>query len=128
MGKHSILIIKNENKEYLQKYIDNWSSYLFLNCKLKDYTDIETVRKYIKEELGVTDFKVDFVAYKIHNKFSQKDKIIKEYIHYFFNVKINEEYTLKEGFKWFSMEELENDKRIMEVNSDIVGHVKKLKL
>ena len=128
MGKHSIIVVKNENNEYLQKYIESWSSYLFLNCKVSNYTDIETIKKYVSEELGVTDIEVNYVDERTHSKFSEKDKIVKEYIHYFFNVVINEEYNLPEGFKWFSIEDMENDERIMEVNSDIVGYIKELKM
>lgn len=36
MSTHAIIIIKNENDEYLQCYDERWNSYLFLNCKLYD--------------------------------------------------------------------------------------------
>ena len=36
MGKHAIIVIKNEKNEYLQYYDKRWNSYLFLNCKMND--------------------------------------------------------------------------------------------
>ena len=58
---------------------------------------------------------------------------MKEYHHYFFKVDIksdipfmNEETLNINGkqFKWFSYNELETDKRIQEVNSDVVSYIK----
>lgn len=35
MGKHAIMVIKNNKNEYLQYFDNKWNSYLFLNCKKK---------------------------------------------------------------------------------------------
>ena len=36
MHKHSIIIIKNEENEYLQYFDKKWNSYLFLNSKMNN--------------------------------------------------------------------------------------------
>lgn len=128
MGKHSIIVIKNNNNEYLQKYIDSWNSYLFLNCKVKDEEDIDTIKKYIKDELNVDDIEIKYIDQRTHRKFSEKDKIEKEYTHYFYKVEIKEEYVLPSNYKWFSMDKLKQDERIMSVNSDIIGYINDLEL
>lgn len=35
MGKHAIIVIKNNRHEYLRYFDNKWNSYLFLNCKNK---------------------------------------------------------------------------------------------
>lgn len=34
--KHAIIIIKNDEGDFLQYFDDIWNSYLFLNCKISD--------------------------------------------------------------------------------------------
>ena len=41
MGKHAIIIIKNEKDEYLQYFDEKWNSYLFVNCKMKNKDDLD---------------------------------------------------------------------------------------
>jgi len=132
-NKHAIIIIKNSNDEYLQYYDEKWNSYLFLNCKIDNQFDIEKIKNEVKQKLNISEIKVSYIMNKIHTKFSESDKINKEYHHYFFTVIIkntNEQMLNKEfninniKFKWYSYEELLADKRIQKVNSDIVGFVK----
>ena len=115
MNTHSIIIIKNEKNEYLQYYDKKWNCYLFLNSKMEN------------------DVEISFVGEKIHKKFSESDKIEKEYQHFFYKVNILkniEEFNKKEfqcfniKYKWFSFKEFENDERIQKVNSDIIQFVK----
>ena len=52
MGKHAIIIIKNNNNEYLQYYDNIWKSFLFLNCKLFDDKENENnIKKLLEEKL-----------------------------------------------------------------------------
>jgi len=131
--KHAIIIIKNSNNEYLQYYDERWNSYLFLNCKIENQFDIEKIENEVKRKLDVSEIKVSYIMDKIHTKFSESDKIDKEYHHYFFTVIIenkNEQMLRKEfiinniKFKWYSYEQLLRDERIQKVNSDIVNFVK----
>lgn len=139
MGKHAIIVLKNKEDKYLQYYEKNWNSYLFLNCKMNDLEDFESINNKIKELLNIesSDYECVFIGEKVHRKFSEKDKIEKEYTHYFYKIKLLEDFAfLNENefeisnvkYKWFSYDELKNDKRIQEVNSDIVGFIKEFDL
>lgn len=135
-SKHAIIIIKNNNNEYLQCYESSWKSYLFLNCKVKEEKDLEPVKTCIKEKLGVESQNITYLFNKIHSKYSVKHQKMREYEHYFYLVDIDtktleakKEFSLNDNkFKWFRMEELENDSRIQEVNSDIVKFIKEAKI
>ena len=135
-SKHAIIIIKNNNNEYLQCYESSWKSYLFLNCKVKEEKDLEPVKTCIKEKLGVEPQNITYLFNKIHSKYSVKHQKMREYEHYFYLVDIDtkaleakKEFELNDNkFKWFRMEELENDSRIQEVNSDIVKFIKEAKI
>ena len=135
-SNHAIIIIKNNNNEYLQCYESSWKSYLFLNCKVKDENDLEPLKTCIKEKLGVEPQNITYLFNKIHSKYSVKHQKMREYEHYFYLVDIDtktleakKEFELNDNkFKWFRMEELENDSRIQEVNSDIVKFIKEAKI
>ena len=107
MNTHSIIIIKNEKNEYLQYYDKKWNCYLFLNSKMKNKEDIESIYNEIKEMLNIEkeDVEISFVGEKIHKKFSESDKIEKEYQHFFYKVNIlkNIEEFNKKEFQCFNI-------------------------
>lgn len=131
--RHAIIIIKKDN-EYLQYYDERWNGHLFLNCKLKDENDISKIKEEARKVLGPNKkIKVNYLWDIVHTKFSESAKIYKLYRHYFFDVNtkylpeymLEKEFTLNQiKYRWFSMEELESDPRIQEINSDIVGWIK----
>ena len=88
MNTHSIIIIKNEKNEYLQYYDKKWNCYLFLNSKMENKENMESIYNKIKEMLNIEkeDVEISFVGEKIHKKFSESDKIEKEYQHFFYKV------------------------------------------
>lgn len=106
MNTHSIIIIKNEKNEYLQYYDKKWNCYLFLNSKMKNKEDMESIYNEIKEMLNIEkeDVEISFVSEKIHKKFSESDKIEKEYQHFFYKVNIlkNIEEFNKKEFEYFN--------------------------
>ena len=130
-SKHAIIIIKNEKDEYLQYYEESWHSYLFLNCKCENNKDIAKISDTVLEKLGIKPLKIDYLFTKIHSKYSVKHEKIREYEHYFYLVDIGTEFIDKKEFvinntkfKWLSMEELENDPEIMQINGDIIEFIK----
>lgn len=138
MSEHTIMIIKNDKNEYLNYYDARWNSYLFLNNKVIGQLDDNVQKLFVANKLNISEDKVEvtLVYEKIHTKFSESAKRNKEYHHYFYDVKIRElpiamtdkEFSINEiNYKWFSMKELEADKRIQEVNSDIVTMIKDLR-
>lgn len=135
--KHAIIIIKNKQDEYLQYYDERWNSYLFLNIKiLENFTDQDiTDHLTNKLKLSNNNLKCNYLTDIIHKKYSESAKKEKEYHHYFFNVDIEDipsiikqkEFSINNiKYSWYSIKELENDKRIKQVNSDIVNIVKEL--
>lgn len=136
ISKHSIIIIQNNKNEYLQYYDKDWKSYLFLNCKMPNGEDNKKVINKVVEALNIEKELIEatYCDCKRHKKFSQSAKKEKEYIHYFYKVKINQEIENNEfeingvKYKWFSHDELLHDKRIQEVNSDIVQFVNEINI
>lgn len=139
MGKHAIIIIKNENNEYLQYFDERWNSYLFLNCKMENKDDIDSIFKQVLNKLNISsnNIKMFFIGEKTHKKFSESDKVEKEYTHYFYKTDLlfqsdmyrkNEFELLNIKYKWFSYKQLKNDERIQLVNSDIINYIKEFGL
>lgn len=122
--KHAIIIIKNNEGKFLQYFDDIWNSYLFLNCKISDEKNKQYIESAISEKFGIKIKNINLIMDKVHSKFSEKDKIVKEYHHYFYNAILDENnFNENIKIKYFSYEELLEDKRIQEVNSDIVKFV-----
>ena len=139
MGKHAIIVIKNEKNEYLQYFDEKWNSYLFIYCKMENRDDVSSIDRELKQSLGISkeDINLFFTGERIHRKFSQSAKIEKEYQHYFYKIELlkpikqfkqKEFEHLDKKYKWFSFNELTKDERIQEVNSDIVGYIRELNL
>ena len=132
MGIHSIIVIKNKKGEYLQYFDQRWKCYLFLNCKLPNGEDNKIVKEKISEAFNIDDGKINVVlkGEKRHRKFSESAMKEKEYIHLFYEAKIDMEMVDKSfningiQYKWFSYSELLQDERIRKVNYDIIEYVK----
>lgn len=124
-NKHALIIIKNNDGGYAQYYDKEWSSYLFLNCKIEDENDIEFIKNEIDNKFNITIEDIQLEKDIIHSKYSVKHKKVREYHHYFYVATIKK---TNENIKYFSYDELLNDKRIQEVNSDIVSMIKELNL
>ena len=126
MSIHAIIIIKNKDK-YLQYYDERWDSYLFPNMKLKkQFTDIDII-EYVENNLNKKVIDCTFIKNIIHSKYSVSHKEVREYNHYFYLVNIDN-YDFDSNYKFFSIDELKNNKRIMEVNSDIVSYIEEMNL
>ena len=137
--KHAIIIIENNKNEYLQYYDERWKSFLFLNCKLVGDVENKNIIDDLVNKLHLNNNKLEckYLTDKIHKKYSECAKKEKEYHHYFYNIDIkNMPIIMKQKnfsidnvkYSWYTLEELEQDKRIQEVNSDIVAYIKKLKI
>ena len=125
--KHTILIIKNKDK-YLQYFDERWNSYLFLNTKVQGSVNEKELIKFIEERFNIKDVTVEYKFDKVHSKYSPTANKEKTYHHYFYKVNLNLEdndFKINDiDYKWFTMDELETDKRIQEINSDIVSFIK----
>ncbi len=125
--KHTILIIKNKGK-YLQYFDSRWNSYLFLNTKVHGNVNEKELIKFIEERFNIKNVTVEYKFDKVHSKYSPTAKKEKTYHHYFYLVNAHlpeEDFTIDSiDYKWLSMNYLETDKRIQEMNSDIVSFIK----
>lgn len=139
MGRHAIIVIKNNKNEFLQYYDNRWDSYLFLNCKLGEEHNEEYVKNEVSEKLDILEDRIEckYLNDIIHTKYSESAKKDKEYHHFFYEINIKEipecmrkkEFILNDiKYSWYSIKELEKDDRIQKVNSDIVGFVKEMTL
>ena len=139
MGKHAIIVIKNKKDEYLQYFDDKWNSYLFLHCKMENKDDVKSIINEVKKCFAVSDecIQCSFVGEKTHKKFSESDKIEKEYTHYFYKVELLEpieefskdEFEISDReYQWFTYDELLQDRRIQKVNNDIVNYIKEFNI
>lgn len=132
---HQILIIKNKNNSVLQYYDMNWNSYLFPNKKPNQIPYLTDIENYINNLFKVNDTECRYLGQLLHKKYSQKDKIIKEYQHFFYLISstqllsnyTNTEFELNNmKYKWFSLDELCNNNEIYAINGDIINKVKEL--
>lgn len=140
---HSIVLIKdtfhsNDNR-FLVYYDARWDCRLFLNYATitSDLElDQQNIAKHLQMELKVSQDNLEgaFAFEKVHEKYSVSAKENRCYRHRFyqflikqFDEKIEQDSFEIDGkkFYWMSIAEMEQDKRIMEVNSDIVSMVKK---
>ena len=136
MGEHAIIVIKNKKSEYLQYFDEGWNSFLFLNCKLPNGNDEKIIKNKVSNEFNLNNevIEVYYVGNKKHTKFSETAKREKEYIHYFYKIDLNtrfEENNFEmngKKYKWYSYKDLLEDKRIKQVNSDIVKFIKDFNL
>ena len=136
MGIYAIIVIKNKKEEYLQYYDEIWKSYLFLNCKLPNGDDSVAVIDHISKMLDIDKefINVSSIGKKQHKKFSESAKKEKEYIHYFYDMKLDvklpdNEFELNNVmYKWFSYSDLMKNERIQKVNSDIVQFIKEFNM
>lgn len=137
MNKHAIIVIKNKDNEYLQYYDNRWDSYLFLNYKLNDNFNNEIIINFVSNKLNISkeDILCKYISDKIHTKYSVSYGKEKQYHHFFYEVEIknipnvmnNKQFEINDiKYVWYSYEYLINNKRIQEVNSDIVGFIKEL--
>lgn len=133
--RHAIIIIRNDKGEYLQYFDERWNSYLFLNCKIKDEFDTKSIENEVYLKLNMRLKKIEYKMDRIHVKFSESDKINKEYHHYFYVVEVEnlssiadkKEFKInKTNFKWYFYDEFLQDERIQKVNSDIIGFIKEI--
>lgn len=134
----SIIVIKDTFNKYPNRfllYYDNrWDCNFFINYKTID-DNINNIKIKLSNELKVDKkyIEVNFKRVEIYRKYSVSDKIDKYYEHKFYYVKINKYKNILrqnnfqiDGKKycWMTISEMENDKKILEKNMDIVNIVK----
>lgn len=127
----SLLAIKNTSGQYLQKYDVRWKSWLFPYVRSTE-DNKDNVDHYISQLLGV-EVETKYVTYAKHCKYSVSDEVYKIYNHKLYKLllqsipknMVNETFEIDgDKYRWMSVQAMENDERIMEINDDVVAFVK----
>lgn len=139
----SIMGIRDSYNEYANRFLlyydTRWKCYLFPNGKSSE--DEEKNEQYLKRDISNSlkispeAVRIERIGERIHQKYSVSDQIMKLYHHTFYELHVAEfpeearktEFVIDgKSFRWMSIAEMEKDKRIQEVNRDIVEIVKEL--
>ncbi len=122
MTKHAIILIKKDN-QYLQYKDERWDSLLFPNTKIFDNPE-EDIKKELKQKFSIEITNLIYLTDKIHTKYSVSHQEFREYHHFFYQAEIKE--PIPNNFEFYSIEELEKNKRVLEVNKDILDFIKEI--
>ena len=124
----TLLAIKSNTDQFLLRYDDRWKCWLFPYVRSSNSHNKDNADHFASEILRKTS-DARYVADTTHCKFSESDEVYKIYHHKLYevaNVDENLIYELQSDtkYRWMTMEEMENDERIMSVNDDVVAFVK----
>lgn len=136
--QHSIVLIKddfNKNSNRFLVYQDSrWGCKLFVNFHTlgNDSQNISNINRHIEAELKAKPKNCVYLFDKTHSKYSVSARREKYYHHKFYKLALTPNKQIRQDsftidgktFFWMSIAQMENDKDIMEKNSDIVGFVK----
>lgn len=126
-----LLAIKNTSGQYLQKYDDRWESWLFPYIRSTE-DNKDNVDRCVSRLLGV-EVETKYVTCAKHCKYSVSDEVYKIYSHKLYKCllesipknMVNETFEIDGNkYRWMSVQEMESDERIMEINDDVVAFVK----
>lgn len=135
---HSIIVIKDTFNEFSNRFLvyndTKWDCKFFLNYKENNNNE-SYIKEHLSNELNIPGdcINLKYVTSKIHEKYSESDKMNKIYSHKFYLADIVDfsEILKKDVFEidgrtyyWMSMSELESDQNVLKKNSDIVSYVK----
>lgn len=127
----SLSLISNENR-FLLKYDRRWKCYLFPYTRTKLENDKEFVQDCFFKLTGINKA-CDKVLEHEDTKYSYSDGFEKTYSHtyYLFNLDIGKSILSrknsfkigKDNYRWFTIQEMRENKKIEERNSEIVTFV-----
>ena len=135
---HSIIVIKDTFNEFSNRFLvyndTKWDCKFFLNYK-ENINNESYIKEHLSNELKIPGdcINLKYVTSKIHEKYSENDKMNKIYSHKFYLADIVDfsEIMKKDVFEidgrtyyWMSMSELESDQNVLKKNSDIINYVK----
>ena len=115
----------------MQKYDDRWESWLFPYIRSTE-DNKDNVDRCVSRLLGV-EVETKYVTCAKHCKYSVSDEVYKIYNHKLYKCllesipknMVNETFEIDGNkYRWMSVQEMESDERIMEINDDVVAFVK----
>lgn len=108
---------------------------VFFSFHTSEYQNEENIIQRLSNKLKIDTkyIKVQYISDRLQPKFSEKDQIHKVYQHSLFqgyiaqfppNMKQDEFEIDGTRYRWWTIQEMEDDKTIMKVNRDVVSFVK----
>lgn len=128
----SLVAVKRKDGKFLQKYDEDWKCWLFPYYRTTDNNKAD-IEKQVEKELDIK-CDISYITVAEHCKYSVKDEVYKRYKHKLYKVDLMDipEHMIESKFelstiryKWMAIEEMEDNKEIMDKNDDIVAFVKK---
>ena len=135
----SIIAIKDTFDNYANRFLlyydERWDCKLFPSYRTVD-NDEENIKTRLSNELKIESqaIKLEYKTYEIHKKYSISNEENRVYNHRaykavfekFTDEMIQDEFEIDgKRFFWMTINDMEKDPRIMKVNSDVVGFIKR---
>lgn len=135
----SIVAVKDTFNEFSNRFLlyydKSWKCWFFFSFKTMEAQDEDNIKIRLSNMLHVAknNINLQYKLERIQPKYSIKDGIDKVYLHRLYYGVISEfpEQCMKKQFeldgvqfRWMTIEDMEMDSRIMEVNQDVVSMVK----
>lgn len=136
--RFSLVAIKDTFNEhpnrFLLYYDERWDCKFFFSYKTVD-NDEENIKNRLSHELKINSSQIstEFKTEKIQKKFSVSHNEDRVYDHRVYYAEISEykDNITKDEFEidgkkffWMTIQQMERDKRIAEINSDVIGLIK----
>ena len=136
--QHSIVIIKDTFKPYSNRFLVyddvRWGCKLFLNFKTNENNE-DFIKSHLSSELKIPKgtIALRYVTSDLREKYSVSAKKNKVYDHKFYLARVekfnqrmeNDEFEIdSKRYYWKTLDQLEQDKNVIEKNQDILNVVK----
>lgn len=135
---YSIVAVKDTFNKYPNRFLlyydERWNCKFFFNYKTVD-NDEDNIKSRLSRELKIKEnnISMQFKTEKIQKKYSVSHKEDRVYDHrvYYATISKYTDHVMSDEFEidgkkffWMSIQDMERDERIQEVNSDVVGLIK----
>ena len=127
----SLFVIRNNHAQYLLKKDSRWKTFLFPYKRTKETDDTDDAVVFLRETLNIHAVGIINKKETDITKRSVSQNISKTYHHTFYQISsdnIPDSKSFKINgctYKWYSIDDMKNDKRIMLNNSETVEFVEK---
>lgn len=132
----SLLILKDNSglfpASYILNYEKRWKCFLFPFIRTNINDDKKSVENYLKEVFLIDDFEIEKIKEQDLTKYSVSANSEKTYHHTFYFISFNATksklnkrsfYLNRQKYKWFTISEMKQNKRIKDFNSETVNFV-----
>lgn len=127
----SLFVIKNSHAQYLLKKDSRWKTYLFPYKRTSVNDDSDDAVLFLKEAMNISSAAIISKKETDITKRSVSQNISKTYHHIFYqisaeNIPVSKSFKINGcTYKWYSIDDMKNDKKIMLNNSETVEFIEK---